>query len=180
MNLLATRFSRRILTTAFGIVLLAAATTVSALTPNEPLATFSVSDNEARWEPKPNLRYQSMVLTVSTPENDVVSQTFPAGSRPYFETQADGVYTYELYMVPVAVAKSANNRAATKGAKGAVDANGRRHGSLNSMNSSKSLVPTKARGRRGAVQSGHFRVVNGQPLDSALTEEPYSGRKKGK
>src|SRR5207248_1076996 len=80
-----------------------------------PLAAFAKGENEriahasgggAAIEWVPNIEHESLVMTVALPDGSVLTRHFQAGSNPLFRIQdipgrvADGVYSYELRVVP--------------------------------------------------------------------------------
>ena len=64
-------------------------------------ANLSVDPGRAQWDVQGD--YERAVLTVSTPDGEVVRQEFDGRETPLFELAAgakDGAYTYELRLVP--------------------------------------------------------------------------------
>ncbi|MFN0123562.1 MAG: tail fiber domain-containing protein [Blastocatellia bacterium] len=71
----------------------------------EPVAAMALNRNEARW--RPNMEYDQLVLTVSTPGGEVIRREFAAGEAPSFKITddngaplPDGSYVYELRLIP--------------------------------------------------------------------------------
>jgi hypothetical protein len=73
------------------------------------VAAVSVGSFGINWQPRVN--YEKIVLTVSRPDGQVYQKTF-AGATPYLGLAdmtgqiADGVYTYELRVIPMSEKKS--------------------------------------------------------------------------
>ena len=151
---------RTTLAAAAGALLLGTAAFALADASDEPLATMDVANDEVWWDPKPQLKSKSAVLTVSAPNGDVTSETFPAGDQPYFKAGDDGLYTYEMY--GMSKGRMVAQEAMPEGSPGAIDANGR-PSSANAAN------PPQA--RRGTVQSGYFSVAGGEPVDPSQQED---------
>jgi hypothetical protein len=70
-----------------------------------PVADEMIGSGGITWIPK--MAYSRMVVTVSRPDGTVFSKTFTNGSTPYLDPSSligdhlgDGLYTYELQVVP--------------------------------------------------------------------------------
>lgn len=86
------------------------------------VARVQVTPSQVQFEPQ--VGYESLVLTVSTPGGNVVRREFAAGEAPVFELAkglADGSYTWELRVTPridpevrkaLAAARASGNSAA--------------------------------------------------------------------
>lgn len=73
---------------------------------DEPVATARANAAEINWQPK--VEYSSIVLTVATPEGEVIRKEFAAGVAISLRSSdgkgralTDGSYQYELRVVPV-------------------------------------------------------------------------------
>src|SRR5262249_49348621 len=71
----------------------------------ESIASVGSDRGEIRW--RPQAEYGRLVLTVSTPEGEVIRQEFEAGADPSFKLMdskgsnlPDGQYNYELRVMP--------------------------------------------------------------------------------
>jgi hypothetical protein len=135
---------------------------VSADAPGEKLATLYVSHDEVWWDPEPSLSTKSAVLTVSAPNGEVTTETFPPGEQPFYSVEEDGTYAYELY--GLSSGRGNAQAAMPAGSPGAIDANGRPEPA-----SSNAANPVQA--RRGTVQSGYFTVAGAVPVDPNEVEE---------
>jgi hypothetical protein len=151
---------RSILAAAAGGLLLGTAGLALADATDEPLATLYVGTDEVWWDPKPQLKNKSAVLTVSAPNGDVTSETFSAGDQPFYPVGEDGTYVYEMY--GMSKGRMAAQGAMPEGSPGAIDANGR-------PSNSNAANPPQA--RRGTVQSGSFSVAGGVPVDPSQQED---------
>ena len=72
---------------------------------DNPVADEMIGAGGITWMPKMN--YVQMVVTVSRPDGTVFNKTFTSGGTPYLDLNSiygdqiiDGLYTYELQMVP--------------------------------------------------------------------------------
>ncbi len=109
----------------------------------EPLATLS-GDATVFWNLQPGLpKYDRLVLKVAAPDGTYEEHSFPQGKVPAFMPMENGVYAYELYLVPVGAAKRPDLpevASPTAGRRGP---------------------------KRGLVQAGSFTVVDGLWVDPA-------------
>ena len=114
--------------------------------------------------------HAAVTLTVSSPDGQVFSKEFPAGTAPEFrltdangEKLPDGQYIYELRLTPIIAAdvKEKLKAARAKGNADEVQRNLRKSGAL----------PTRV-----AVQSGGFTVVNGLAIVAGASEGARPGR----
>ena len=71
----------------------------------EPIAVIAADSTEVRWQPR--VEYSRLVLRVSTPDGDVLTKEFEAGTDPSFKITndnglklRDGQYVYELRLIP--------------------------------------------------------------------------------
>jgi hypothetical protein len=79
----------------------------SALLPDsKPVAEEMLDSSGISWSPR--IGYARLILTVAVPDGSVYHRTFEAGTSPYFnlsdldvQSLRDGLYTYELLVVPV-------------------------------------------------------------------------------
>jgi hypothetical protein len=79
----------------------------SAMRPdNKPVAEEMLDSSGISWSPK--IGYARLILTVAVPDGSVFHRTFEPGASPYFnlsdldaQSLLDGLYTYELLVVPV-------------------------------------------------------------------------------
>jgi Chaperone of endosialidase len=112
---------------------------------------------QVRWEPQ--VEFESLVLTVSTPSGTVVRQEFKSGETPVFdlarEGAVDGSYTWELRVTPHLDAGVRSQIAAA-----------RQQGDTTSR-----LAISEP-----LVQSGSFRVANGAVVRPDAVEESGSPR----
>lgn len=111
-----------------------------------PVADVNIGANGIDWMPK--VEYGQLLLTVSRPDGEVVSKTFPAGATPYFELSGqfpDGPYTYELQAAPVMTEKRVRENINIAGMK-------------------KSL-------RQPLTQTGYFQVIGGKIVTPAPAEK---------
>jgi hypothetical protein len=117
---------------------------------DEPIAPIAVlsGDTTVFWTPQPGLpKYDRLVLKVALPNGAYEEYAFPQKEIPAFTPLGDGVYIYEMYLVPVGVAKRPDPPGAAPPAAG-------------------------QRGpKRGLVQAGSFAVVNGLWVDPATIDE---------
>ena len=173
---------------AVGAALIASGATAN----NEPLGDMYVWKNQVAWEPNADNDDALLVLTVATPDDQVISEAFAPGDTPVFTPNVDGTYSYEMYAVPRQPVMSASGSAGAKGARNGTDANGRplaatsqavavvNHRLVNgvwvtapqaasSQADAGSASSTAA--QTGVTQSGSFSVVGGMPVDPNLVEE---------
>ncbi|HEU4390635.1 MAG TPA: tail fiber domain-containing protein [Blastocatellia bacterium] len=135
----------------------------------EPVASFSASASEVRWEP--HVQDSRLVLVVSTPGGKVIRKEFKAGKTPSFNLTDDsgmslpnGQYTYELSVVPNidADVRDALIKAREKG------------------NGEEVMERFQKEGRipEALVQSGSFQVQNGVVFSGRAEDgaEPSNGR----
>jgi len=127
-----------------------------------PVATAQVSASEIKWQPK--VEYSAIVLTVSTPDGDVLRVEFAAGTVPSFRStddkglkRPDGQYIYEMRVVPV-IAPGTREALAASREKGNSD-------EMMREMKSHGMVP-----KEEAVQSGAFRIMKGAIVMGGATE----------
>ena len=118
-----------------------------------PVADEMIGSGGITWMPKMN--YVQMVVTVSRPDGSVFSKTFTSGGTPYLDLNSlygnhsiDGLYTYELQMVP------------NTGSK------------VRQFHETAGLDNEKDLGRDALTQTGHFMVQGG----AIVTETAPEGR----
>jgi hypothetical protein len=118
-----------------------------------PVATARVNGTEINWQPK--LDYASIVLTVSTPDGEVLRKEFAAGTTISLRltdakgrTLPEGSYIYELRVTPVIAAS-------TREALAAARKNGTDEELARDLRS-KGVLP-----KQDIVQSGAFSVTAG-------------------
>lgn len=115
--------------------------------------------------------HAAVTLTVSTPDGQVLSKEFAAGSSPEFrlvdaddERLPDGQYIYELRLTPI-IAKEVKDKLKASREKGNSD-------EVQRDFKKKGMLPSRAQ-----VQSGSFTVTNGSVLVAgAATEGARPGR----
>lgn len=116
-------------------------------TVDQPVAAVTIGANSVGWAPK--VDYKQIVLTVSVPDGSVFNKSFNNSDSIFLDTSdndghfPDGVYTYELSVVPAGKKK---RRAATDG--------------------NKNLLPGKS-----TSQTGYFSVRKGKFVTAADTAE---------
>src|SRR5688500_15042428 len=102
--------TRRMFQLGMAAALLAAGLVLSpaaVMAADEPVARMGAGAAAVEWHPLVSA-YEGLVLTVSTPGGYVVRREFKAGETPSFSAfdskgnaRPDGVYAYELRVVPV-------------------------------------------------------------------------------
>ena len=110
------------------------------------VARVQVTPSQVQWEPQ--VSYERLVLTVSTPGGSVVRREFAAGQAPVFELPrggADGAYVYELRVVPTLDAEARKALAASRESGGAA-----------------AVERLKKAGRLPAGRAGAVRLVHGR------------------
>ena len=144
-------------------VLLSAGFGANSAPKEEHIATmhFSAQDAEVWWEPNRKSRYAYIGISMSGPEGDV-SGMFPYGEEPYFALLGDGLYTYELYKAPPGTAMSRGK--GPRAGSGPVDSNGR------TAQDRAARAPGQENAKRGFIQSGSFRIDNGELVDPSIPE----------
>lgn len=135
----------------------------------EPIAAIAADSTEIKWQPR--VEYYRLVLRVSTPDGEVFTKQFEAGTIPSFKLindsglkLRDGQYVYELRLIP-------NLDPEVKRALAAARENGNSDEVVQELQRSGQL-PTHA-----PVQSGAFSVQEGAVYVSG-PEEPGSSRVK--
>lgn len=75
---------------------------------NTPVAAITVTAEGLTWTPQVGYAYSSVTVTVADPAGKVVRYQFPAGQTPFLSLRtaagaalANGVYTYEVLVMPV-------------------------------------------------------------------------------
>ncbi|MBI3649419.1 MAG: tail fiber domain-containing protein [Acidobacteria bacterium] len=136
-----------------------------------PVANARPSSAEINWQPK--LDYAVIVLTVSTPDGEVIRKEFASGVAPFFRNTdekghrlADGNYLYELRVVPfiAAAVREALAKARQEGRDEAVARDLRNRGLL---------------AKQEVVQSGAFMISGGAfVMGNDASESQRVGAKK--
>lgn len=95
----------KILISSLRLILLSAISlNARAANPNAPLdGLFSVSGTgeEVIWLIDPSVKYETAVLSVSSPDGiDVSIEEFNHPETPFYHPADDGTYTYELTLIP--------------------------------------------------------------------------------
>jgi hypothetical protein len=149
-------FASRLSTTILVTIILCLFGTVIAAAPvqdDKPIADEMIGASGITWTPK--MTYVQMVVNVSRPDGTVVSKTFARGDAPYLDLNSimgdrlnDGLYTYELQMVP------------NTGPK------------VRQAQETAGLDKEKNKGWEALTQTGHFRVQGG----AIVTGSPPEGR----
>jgi hypothetical protein len=124
----------------------------------KPVADEMMSSSGISWVPKVN--YAQLALTISRPDGTIFHTTFDSGSSPYVDLSSifgssyqDGLYTYELVVIPSV---------------------GQRVRSENTFSSSQAAgVQQQYPG--GLTQSGSFTVQNGGIVTGNMTEATSPG-----
>lgn len=124
---------------------------------------FSQQDAEVWWEPTRNLKYGFIEVSLSGPAGNV-SAIFPYGEEPFFSSLEDGLYNYELSKAPPGTARSLDKNPDAAKNYGSVDRNGRSERQLADR------APGQENIRREFIQSGSFRIKNGDLVDPTIPE----------
>ncbi len=131
------------------------------------VASAKVSTAEINWQPK--VEYASIVLTVSTPDGEVLRQEFVPGEALVFRAttdkgvrRPDGQYTYEMRVMPVIAQE-------TKDALVAARAQGKSEEVARTMRS-RGAMPSGE-----TVQSGAFRISGGKIVMGGQVEGEKTG-----
>jgi hypothetical protein len=116
-----------------------------------PVAEMSITSTAVTWQPR--VEYKSLLLRIATPMGNVIQKAFTGSSAPYFDLAmhdgnplVDGVYTYELVVIPQM------NRMPGKGIPSGRDAGENLSGGL-----SVPTIPTPP-----LTQSGSFSIFGGK------------------
>mgnify|MGYP003572563850 CR=1 FL=1 len=123
-----------------------------------------VGATDITWQLTTKLDYYQLVLNVSGPNEFSYQNEFV--NSPYLQGPLeDGLYKYEIYVMPYgqasAAASSRRGGPVTTGDEGAIDANGRPAGNR--------FAETPASESRS--QSGTFAIAGGLFVDPTLSEE---------
>jgi hypothetical protein len=126
-----------------------------------PVAAVTLTPAVVVWQP--HVTYDSLVLTVSAPDGQVHRQEFDAGATVAFFAAddaglplPDGLYTYELRVIPV-FDKALKNALAASRQTG--------DNTLSRELQQSGIVP-----REPLTQSGHFTISGGGILQPKATE----------
>jgi len=150
------------------VLLIAACNAVLAQTDDRQFASITGLGSSVRWDVAGP--HAAVTLSVATPDGQVISKEFAAGTAPEFrltdangERLPDGQYVYELRLTPVIAAdvKERLKAAREKGNSEEVQRDLKKRGMLPS---------------RTQVQSGSFAVVNGAVILPGATEGGRPGR----
>jgi len=122
-----------------------------------PIATVTIAAGVISWEPQ--VENDGLVLTISGPGDFYLRQEYESGARPTFTPEdsagnllPDGVYKYELQLVPVV-----------------------REALLGYDESQRGIVPMKGPGK-APVQSGSFSILNGGFVTRDVAEIAEDGK----
>ncbi|MEN3327486.1 MAG: hypothetical protein V7638_2293 [Acidobacteriota bacterium] len=146
----------------FVFVLAACNAVLAQGTDDRQFAAITGLGSSVRWDVSGP--HAAVTLSVSTPDGQVISKEFPAGTAPEFrlvdvngERLADGQYVYELRLTPIIPAdvKEKLKAAREKGNSDEVVRDLRKRGTLPS---------------RTQVQSGSFALVNGAVIVAGTSE----------
>jgi hypothetical protein len=138
----------------------------------ESIATVAADQTEVRWQPQ--VEYGRLILTVSTPDGEVIRQEFEEGAGPSLKlidkqglNLPDGQYMYELRVVPK-LSKEIKKALAASREKGNT-------GEVMQELQKSGQFPTRI-----TVQSGSFRVekgvvFTGSPEEAVEPRTPNQG-----
>jgi hypothetical protein len=129
------------------------------------VARVQITPSQVQFDPQ--VSYERLVLTVSTPGGSVVRREFTAGQAPTFELAkglADGAYIYELRVAPRIDPEVRKALAAARESGNAV--------AIQRLQKSGKLPAGEL------VQSGSFSVAGGAIVAPDLREEPSAPRQK--
>ncbi len=159
--------SKSILLFTLSILLLVALFSASAVSGQQvDPDTIARRGGNTRVEWRPQVAYESAVLTVAGPNGYAFQREFPAGVTPYFQTNNvdgslldAGSYTYEIQLTPILSAETKAELAA------APDDTSRQ--ALVSELSTSGIIPDAAQ----LTISGYLTVQNGKFLTDNIEEE---------
>ena len=129
-----------------------------------PIATMVLDSAGVTWVPNADLKYSSLVLSISTPDGTVLRREFQSGINPSFSLASqngnrwpDGHYVYELRLIPVGPVRTraALADSAERGDGDGVVQESPKEGQVAS---------------RDVVQSGSFLVAQGAILTGGAAE----------
>ena len=129
------------------------------------VAHVQLTPSQVQFEPQ--VSYERLVLTVSTPGGNVVRREFTAGQAPVFELAkgvADGSYVYELRVAPQIDSETRKALAAARESGNAA--------AIQRLQKSGKLPAGEL------VQSGSFTVAGGAVVSPDLREAPGTPRQK--
>ena len=158
-----TNLRNRISIACCGAILLAGSSAAFSAPRGEHIAALHLDPGEVWWEPTLNSKYAFIEVRMSGPEGEV-TRMFPYGEAPYFSALEDGLYKYEMYVAPPGTAISSNRKSALASNNGPVDHNGR------SEQQRAARAAGQGKYNRGNIQSGSFRIENGELVDPTIPE----------
>jgi hypothetical protein len=142
-----------------GASLIAAAASLPSVAEEERIAEVSVEGGVATWHIRAQGGYESAVVKLAPVGTEPVTfEPWPAGEDPAVSGLEDGLYKYELYLVPVIPERGANPIG-----RGEEDANGRPVGARANPRQSAERPERRA-------QSGSFTVGFGEMADPDAVE----------
>ena len=149
-----------------GAILLAGSSAAFSAPKPEHIAEmhFSAQDAEVWWEPNRKARYAFIEVSMAGDNGFDDSGVFPYGEEPYFAPLDDGLYNYEMYKAPPGTAMSADKKPDVANNNGPLDHNGR------SEQQRAARAPGQENIKRGFIQSGSFRIENGELVDPTIPE----------
>ena len=138
-----------------GAALIAGASAMAAAQGEERFAAVSVADGVATWTIHAG-GYEASVLTLTPAGEDPVTfEPWPAGDDPAVSELPDGLYKYEIYLMPAGMTTQGDAEA-----NGPTDENGR----TVSAGLQRRVL------KRERIQSGAFTVLEGNRVDPGAAE----------